>query len=675
MVLLNLPLNFRNPDNFLLYSYFIQSFLVKKKFVVGASCLLSILLMAVFPAKKDHAKSYHTPGEISFFNSHMKTPIDSGEYFLAPVECKGCHGFDSLGLALVDGAGNDVNLFDDWETSMMGLSAVDPLWKAKVSHEILVNPAHADELQTSCTSCHAPMGHFTAFYKSSLPYTLADLATDTLGLAGVACMSCHSLDSVNQGVLFSGNMTYDTTDVAYGPFENPMVGPMQLYVGLTPKYSTHLHQSSFCSPCHTLISNTVDLNGNPTGGTFIEQATYQEWLNSSFPVQEITCQTCHMPQIEDNVKIAVGYTALPGRSPYNLHQFAGANSFMVKLMKDNKSSLGITATDANFDSTLAAIDVMLKKNTLALKAYVDTVMNDTAYVEIQLDNKAGHKFPTGYPARRAVLQVVAVKSNGDTLFSSGLFDDNFEVKFADSVAEKHYDVIRDPSEVQLYEMVMADVNGNKTTVLERAATVLKDNRIPPVGFTTLHNSYDTCFIAGDALTDINFNKSGSIEGTGKDIVNYHIPLYSYLGTVTIYATMFYQAVPPGWLTEMSSFSSAEIDTFMQMYAAADRSPVFIASDTIQNLLINTGISGIKDFRHVTVMPNPSVTGKIRVDAGESFLLRIDLFNAKGKKINTFNIPDQTNTFEFTLPDTDGIYLLHTKTKHGSFTTKVLRLHP
>ena len=55
----------------------------------------------------------------------------------------------------------DVNLYDDWETSMMALSAVDPFWKAKVSHEILVNPANSLELQTLCTKCHAPLGHYT----------------------------------------------------------------------------------------------------------------------------------------------------------------------------------------------------------------------------------------------------------------------------------------------------------------------------------------------------------------------------------------------------------------------------------------------------------------------------------------------------------------------------------
>ena len=77
---------------------------------------------------------YHTPEEIALFASHTMTPLDSGQYFHPPDACQGCHGFDTLGLANVDANGTDVNLYNDWQTSMMALSAVDPFWRAKVSH-------------------------------------------------------------------------------------------------------------------------------------------------------------------------------------------------------------------------------------------------------------------------------------------------------------------------------------------------------------------------------------------------------------------------------------------------------------------------------------------------------------------------------------------------------------
>ena len=103
------------------------------------------------------APPFHTQEELDALRSGgNRSPIDSGEYFLGSVRCQGCHGYDTLRHANVDLDTNDVNLYSDWQSSMMALSAKDPLWRAKVSQEILTNPAHANELQTKCTACHAP---------------------------------------------------------------------------------------------------------------------------------------------------------------------------------------------------------------------------------------------------------------------------------------------------------------------------------------------------------------------------------------------------------------------------------------------------------------------------------------------------------------------------------------
>lgn len=642
---------------------------MKNKIIVLVFISAAIIAISAIPFAPQKVLAYHSADELDFFKTHM-TPIAPGEYFLTPENCKGCHGFDTLGIANVDGNGQDVNLYDDWETSMMGLSAVDPFWRAKVSHEILTNPAHSTELQNLCITCHAPAGHYSAMFKGQQHYVMADLLGDSLGLSGVSCTACHAIgDSSSLGQLFTGQIPYDTNKVLYGPFTSPVAGPMQLYVGMTPVHSDHVSEGRFCSPCHTLHSNTVDLNGTPTGGTFIEQATYHEWLNSTYPSQPTTCQTCHMPQIEDAVILANGNIGLPGRTPFNLHQFAGANSFMVKLIKQNKTTLGVSAPDFNFDSTLAAITRMLTTQSLNVQASLINITSDTAFIDVNLTNKAGHKFPSGYPSRRAVLQMIVTKANGDTLFTSGLFDQNYEVQNISTPFEQHHDIINSSTQNQIYEMVMGDVNSNVTTVLERAAAPLKDNRIPPAGFTTQHYAYDTCKIVGNALTDADFNKNGAVQGSGHDIVHFHIPLNSYSGTINVYTAVYYQTLPPAFLNDMSTYSSPEINTFLSMYANADKSPVKVDADTLLN--ISTGVKETP-FTSITLSPNPTADGKIQINGLGYRSFQLEVFDQNGKKM-IFSTERKNNTLELHLPQPRGIYFVRININGKIMSYKVLKI--
>jgi hypothetical protein len=645
-----------------------------KKSLLVLSSLMALVLFLRTPFVGNSHQAYHSAEEISFYKAHFSPPLDSGEYFSLPQNCKGCHGFDSLGLANVDINGMDVNLYDDWETSMMGLSGVDPFWKAKVSHETLVNPSHAAELQDLCTSCHAPLGHYTAMYKGQPHYSMADLALDSLGQSGVSCHSCHGIkDSSDLGSLFTGQIPYDTNRIVYGPFTQPMVGPMQLYVGLIPAYGPHLSESRACSPCHTLISNAVDLNGNATGTSFVEQATYHEYLNSDYPdVEQLTCQSCHMPKIEDPIKIANGYTALPGRAPFNLHTFTGANTFMVQLIKDNKAALGVTAEDKNFDSTLQANTQMLRFQTLDLFTSYDSTYADTAYFSLRLVNKAGHKFPSGYPSRRAVVQFVALKPNGDTLFASGIFDNNYEVKNINTQLEPHHRSITNAQQAQVYEMVMGDVNGDRTTVLERGYSHLKDNRIPPKGFTTLHPVYDTCAIVGDALLDPDFNKINGTEGSGQDIVRYHLALNGYNGPLNVFAHVYYQTLPPAFLAEMQNYSSAAIDTFLSMYNAANKTPMLVAADTLSNLLIPVGTDDRYLSDAVKIGPNPTADGLVYI-SNLAPGTELTVYSLSGQKISTTLRKNGKNHI-LQLPEETGVYYLVVRNGRNRSLHKILRTH-
>jgi hypothetical protein len=627
-----------------------------KPFVLTFFSLIFIITLSSLYSEDPVKKSYHSATELASLRKAMQlVPIDSGEYFLTSFRCKGCHGYDPMGIANVDANGDDINLYDDWAGSMMSLSSKDPMWRAKVSHEMLVNPGHSNELQTFCTGCHAPMGHYTAMYKGFQHYTLSDMYNDSLGNDGVSCGGCHMIGSLNLGAQFSGNIPYDTNRVEYGPFVNPMIGPMQLYVGLIPTHSNHVSEGRMCSPCHTLITQTVDLNGNPTGEHFVEQATFHEWKNSLYPDDQITCQHCHMPQVTTPVKIAVGYTALQGRAPFNKHTFAGANSFMVNLIKNNKNQLNLSTPDIDFDSSLANIQNNLRNHTVNLVVSSDSVVHDTAYVQVLIENLAGHKFPTGYPSRRAILQVVALTTTGDTLFASGIADTSGNVKHVDPTWQPHHQVINQENQVQVYEMVMADVSGNRTTVLERAHASLKDNRIPPVGFSTQHESYDTTTIAGDALTDPDFNHGPAGEGSGKDIVHYHIPVGTYNGTVVVHARMLYQTVAPYWFADMFPRQSAEIDQWRNLYQQSDdKMAKSIKEDTLLTINIPTLSARTSESKQLRILQNP-VKGNLLAYESWIDVDRIDIYAAGGQRISSVVPWRKTGTHQIELPGDSNVY--------------------
>ncbi len=617
---------------------------------------------------------FHSENELRILRNHIRNlPVGRNDLFPGSGVCSGCHGHDPAGEALVTSAGIDVNIADDWAATMMANSARDPLWRAKVSHEILVNPAHQAEIEHTCTKCHAPQGHFNAVHNGALHYSIADMIGDSVALDGVSCGACHMLKDTLIGKVFSGQLLYDTTNTIYGPYPEPFAGPMQSFVGYNVEEGAHISNAGLCAGCHTLITQTIDLSGNLTGNFFVEQATYHEWLNSSFNTEThsngITCQGCHIPQIDEKIILAANYSFLAGRKPFGLHHLTGANVFMLRLMKDNLTELGLTATPTQFDSVITRTRRMLRTQTLDMFLTETERTTDTAFFELELINKAGHRFPSGYPSRRAFVRFVVMDEQGDTLFHSGTMNAQYDLIHQDPNYEPHHNIIRSLQQVQIYEMVMGDIAGNVTTVLERAFVPLKDNRLAPKGFTTTHNAYDTCRIYGQALSDPDFNRNGSTEGTGADIVHFHVPLQGYSGELNITAEVFYEAVPRRWLDEMFSFSSTEIDLFRGMFNSADHTPELVARISRGSLFVSVKE---KEKAALRIYPNPTHDGRIRLQLPQDLQVeQIDVFDLAGKKVMSLEGRQFNGTLQ--LPARSGTYIIRVITPAGILSGRTLYL--
>lgn len=627
--------------------------------------LLSIPFLAELPYRLTaETTNFHTDLELAQFEMMSDSlPTGFSVLFAGSGECVQCHGYDTAQVASVNLFGEDVNLVDDWRASMMANSAKDPFWRAKVSHEVLLYPQHQQTIETKCTSCHAPLGHFSALHQGQQYYSMAEMLADSLALDGVSCLACHQQGMEDLGNLHSGNLNFvDTARVAFGPYISPLESPMVMASDYKPVYSEHISDAGICAGCHTLITETLDYNGNYTGNTFVEQATYHEWLNSDYEGNDVTCQTCHMEAMtRGQVLIAAGYETEP-RTPFYLHELAGANVFMLKIFRDNIIELGLSATEQQFDDAIAATEDMLftKSITLDLMSFERTP--DTAFFEMNIANLAGHKFPSGYPSRRAFVEFLVQNDMGDTLFISGKTDEDFEVIGHNADYEPHYDIIRSEDEVQIYEQVIADVNGDVTTVLVRGASSPKDNRLPPEGFLSTHPTYDTVRVYGLAEMDSNFNLNEGVEGTGADKLYFHIPLNGETGELEATAKVYYQTAPPKWMEEMFSEQTQEIDDFRALFDAAEKQPILIKQKSIDvGAYVNNANLYEESRIFAEVIANIPSSGIVSVRSDE--IHSYSIYSIDGsliqRKIN--NIGD----YDINLNVGTGLYIIHFENQNGN----------
>ncbi len=595
-------------------------------------------------------------------------------YFMASGNCYGCHGIDTMGAVWAnhDASGRDVNVADAWRSTMMGNSARDPFWKAKVDHEVLVNPGHQGATEDKCTSCHAPLGMHNKHLTGGGNYSMNELYFDVVAQDGVSCMACHKQDPDSNGLFFSGDLRFDTAQVLYGPYDEVFTGAMQSFLNITPQAGTHITRSTLCAACHTLISPAEDLAGNYTGGQFVEQATYHEWVNSAYSDPDgdnaITCQGCHVPRTTDGIVIAGLYDWLTPHAPFGEHHLVGGNVFMLQLLKSNLNELGLTAASVHFDTTIARTNRLLQQNTLMLATTVPLRDADTARIDVELINLAGHKFPSGYPSRRAFVELLVLNTANDTLFRSGGWDASYEVVGHDAEWEPHYDVITSEGQAQIYEMVMGDVNGDKTTVLARANSPLKDNRLAPLGFTTAHYAYDTTIVAGVPASDIDFNRDAlGQEGSGTDITHYHVPMNGYTSNLRIETRVWYQAAPPRWMEEMFDMNSDDIDSFRTMYQAADGAPVLVKEQVVIDQ--GTGIDDLAELG-VRVYPNPVRDGLMRIDGLSEAVTAIEVFDVRGRLVIAQR-PRGERQWSTLLPESGATYLVVIHARGQRFVQRVV----
>lgn len=457
--------------------------------------------------------------------------------FSGSANCAFCH--DQWGRGLTDQRGGDVSIVGDWRATMMAHSFKDPLWRAVVEAEVQEHPKLKGFIENKCQTCHAPMARTQASHDGTKELTLAKAKTMPLAGDGVSCTVCHQIQAGNLGQAssFTGHYEIGTAREIFGPYDNVFAGPMQNHVNYTPKFGAHVQDSKLCATCHTLFTPILDAEGRITG-QFPEQVPYLEWRNSEYAARGKHCQDCHMPRLDEPIKISSRPPWLEPREPFWRHQFVGGNAFMLTLLKNHASSFQPNAEPEQFDRTIAQTRRQLEK--AASVTVEGRREGGTLVLRVEVENLTGHKFPTGHPYRRAWLHARVRDASGRTVFESGDTDEEGRIRKLAGDHVAHQDVITQPEQVQIYEAVMGDAAGKPTRSLLRASTYLKDNRLPPHGFRPDGPEYGQTAIRGAATQDANFNAGGS----GRDEVTYRIDLGSTGGKLVAEVELLYQSVPP-----------------------------------------------------------------------------------------------------------------------------------
>jgi hypothetical protein len=122
---------------------------------------------------------------------------------------------------------------------------------------------------------------------------------------------------------------------------------------------------------------------------------------------------------------------------------------------------------------------------------------------------------------------------------------------------------------------------------------------------------------------------------------------------------------------MFTYSSAEIDTFRNMYNASDRSPFLVGADSIINIALGTQIPDYDDL--IKVGPTPTLDGIVNVYLPEaSDLVKINLYEANGRFVQLWQKKDLQTQYQLELPNTKGTYILDIVYKGKHFVRKLIR---
>ncbi|MEW5737402.1 MAG: multiheme c-type cytochrome [Myxococcota bacterium] len=242
----------------------------------------------------------------------------------------------------------------EWQESLHSRShhAKDPLYAAM---RTLRTTKQGPQIPGKCAVCHNPRDGQDHDSKAAQ--------------SGVSCATCHQLDGVHLGDERKGTgaLVKGPVNVFRGPHDIPD-GTSPLH-GNGPALPALVDGKSLCLACHAEEKNPAGLATCSTG---VEHASIQD---------NRACAECHMPVVE------TPSGPVSSRPTHRSHRFLGPHQ------AQRLGEVGLLAEAVKLSGRF-----------------------DGAKLVARLENTSGHSFPTGFPARMAVLDLRAFDAKGKELY-------------------------------------------------------------------------------------------------------------------------------------------------------------------------------------------------------------------------------------------------------------------
>lgn len=475
-------------------------------------------------------------------------------------------------------------------------------------------------------------------FRAETPQAQKEARYGGLARDGVSCTTCHHIqvdEKTPIGHTFTGDFRVGAPEEIHGPFDGPQQVPMDHSLGAKPIEYPRIRSSKVCGSCHSVVLPVFDGDkpwvrpGEKKPEIIIEQATYPEWVLSDFRDGGATprsCQDCHMassypglasplkskiasiqeasnmPQTEN--RLPESQIDLQARSPFGRHTLVGLNVFFnlfaqqfpdilgIRIQDPMLSSRGVAPLQTTYDSMIQQADTATAKvSVTGVKLTGSDLM-----ANVQVENLAGHKFPSGVGFRRAFLTFEVLDASGKTLWVSGrtspagvivdeagrplagehFWKDNCTPMTAAEQKgrfQPHYEVITRQDQAQIYQELALDPRGRFTTSFLSLANEAKDNRLLPRGWDpsvelALREGLGSPKLPAEDLVDrilpdLPDGRGGHVKdpwyepkskgglGGGGDALTYAVPLTALHGAppAGVRVTLYYQSIPPFYLQD------------------------------------------------------------------------------------------------------------------------------